>query len=259
MFWVMTTTQPPTRKSEIGTPSAAHETTAGDDCNKDEQVDELQYVVDNDDLLDKKVKAKVCSLLWYLVLIPFVLSVSLWLLGTYATKDCLPSSLDVHLWRNFSTHVKQSVKAMDTKYPHNVLLVLLSINTVQVLFCFPLLHVTKIMYGYYIPTRQPAMDLVGFLQYVDSMRSKRLLIPFLVAMHISSVPLITSTCLVLFQVVSRCEFFLSHLIATGLMTFKDTWLGDFLAFSDGNASNIAIAATLGYVSILGETGEPTLG
>ena len=148
---------------------------------------------------------------------------------------------------------------MDTKYPHNVLLVLLSINIVQVLFCFPLLHVTKIMYGYYIPTPQSAMDLVGFLQYVDSMRSKRLLIPFLVAMHISSVPLITSTCLVLFQVVSRCEFFLSHLIATGLMTFKDTWFGDFLAFSDGNASNIAIAATLGYVSILGETGEPTLG
>ena len=176
---------------------------------------------------------------------------------------------------------------MDTKYPHNVLLVLLAIHTVQVLFCFPLLHVTKIMYGYFfhalqggliacvwelflvglfvlvatqnIPTRQPAMDLVGFLQYVDSMRSKRLLIPFLVAMHISSVPLITSTCLVLFQVVSHCEFFLSHLIATGLMTFKDTWFGDFLAFSDGNASNIAIAATLGYVSILGETGEPTLG
>jgi hypothetical protein len=212
MFWAMTTTQPPTRKSEIGTPSAAHEANAGDDCNKDEQVDELQYVVDNDDLLDKKVKAKVCSLLWYLVLIPFVLSVSLWLLGTYATKDYLPSSLDVHLWRNFSTHVKQSVKAMDTKYPHNVLLVLLAIHTVQVLFCFPLLHVTKIMYGYFfhaleggliacvwelflvglfvlvatqnIPTRQPAMDLVGFLQYVDSMRSKRLLIPFLVAMHI---------------------------------------------------------------------------
>jgi hypothetical protein len=43
------------------------------------------------------------------------------------------------------------------------------------------------------------------------------------------------------------------------MTFKDTCLGNFLAFSDGNASNIAIAATLGYVSILGETGEPTLG
>ncbi len=278
MFWAMTTTQPPSRKSEIGTPSAAHEATAGDDCNKEKEVDEQQYVVDNDDLLDKKVKAKVRSLLWYLVLIPFVLSVSLWLLGTYATKDYLLSSVDVHLWRNFSTYVKQSVKAMDTKYPHNVLLVLLAIHTVQVLFCFPLLHVTKIMHGYFfhaleggliacvwelflvglfvlvatqnIPSLQPAMDLVGFLQYVDSMRSKRLLIPFLVAMHISSVPLITSTCLVLFQVVSRCEFFLSHLIATGLMTFKDTWLGDFLAFSDRNASNIAIAATLLSVSAL---------
>jgi len=34
------------------------------------------------------------------------------------------------------------------------------------------------------------------------------------------------------------------------MTFKDTWLGDFLAFSDRNASNIAIAATLLSVSAL---------
>jgi hypothetical protein len=28
------------------------------------------------------------------------------------------------------------------------------------------------------------------------------------------------------------------------MTFKDTWLGHFLATSDGNAQNIAIAAML---------------
>jgi hypothetical protein len=108
--------------------------------------------------------------------------------GTYATKDYLPATLDVHLWRNFSMHVKQSVKAFDSKYPHNVLLVLLAVHAAQVLFCFPMMHVTKIMYGYFfgtlrldcmclgavpcrpvrasgdIPSRPPAMDLAGFLQ-----------------------------------------------------------------------------------------------
>ena len=285
MFWAMTRTQvqapqDPARHCVIETPSI--DTPSVDDEKTEPgtsgKADEQQYVIDDDDLLDRKVKLKMRRLLWYLVLIPFVFSVWLWLMGTYATKDYLPSSLDVHLWRNFSTHVKESVQAMDSKYPHNVLLVLLAMHTVQVLFCFPLLHVTKIMYGYFfhalqggliaclwelfivglfvvvatqnIPTRQPAMDLVGFLHYVDSMRSKRLLIPFLVAMHISSVPLITSTCRVLFQVVSRFEFFFSHFIATSLMTFKDTWLGDFLAFSDGNAGNIALAATLLSMSAL---------
>jgi hypothetical protein len=136
----------------------------------------------------------------------------------------MPSSLDVHLCQN-STHVRQSVQAMDAKYPHNVLLLVLVIHAVQVLFCFPLLHVTKIMYCYFfrslpggliacawelflvglfivvatqnIPVWPPEVDLAGFLQYVDSLRNRRLLVPFLVAMHISSVPLVTSTCLVL--------------------------------------------------------------
>jgi hypothetical protein len=98
------------------------------------------------------------------------------------------------------------------------------------------------------PVRPPALDLAGFLSYVDSLGHKRLL--FLVAMHVSSVPLITSTCLVLFQVVTRNEFWLSHVVATVCMTFKDTWLGNFLASSDGNAGNIAIAATMMSVSAL---------
>jgi len=44
---------------------------------------------------------------------------------TYATREYVPNSLDVHVWRNFSMHVKQSVQAIDTNYPHNVLLVLM--------------------------------------------------------------------------------------------------------------------------------------
>jgi len=44
--------------------------------------------------------------------------------------------------------------------------------------------------------------------------------------------------------VSRWEFLLAHTISTVIMTSKDTWLGHFLATSDGNARNIAIAAML---------------
>jgi hypothetical protein len=292
MFWAVTLTKSVSRAEsgtkesgtkESGTKESTIEESATKESASTESIvsskeEEQQYLVDNEDLLDKKVKAKVRRLLWYMVLIPFVLSFGLWLLGTYATKEYMPSSLDVHLWRNFSTHVMHSVQAMDAKYPHNVLLLLLVIHAVQVLFCFPLLHVTKIMYGYFfqwlqggfiactwelflvglfmvvatqnIPVRAPGVEIAGFLQYVDSLRNRRLLLPFLVAMHISSIPLVTATCLVLFSVVSRFEFLLSHAIATGLMTFKDTWLGDFLASSDGNASNIAIAATLLSVSAL---------
>lgn len=221
-------------------------------------------------------RAKVRRLLMYLVLIPAVVSFVLGLVGTYASKDYVPLSLDVHLWRNFSVHVKRTVHALDTKYPHNVLIVLFVVHAIQVLLCFPLMHVTKIMYGYFfgpwvgggissawelflvsvfllvatqnVPIRPPSHELAGFLQYVASLRAKKML--FLVCMHMSSVPLVTATCLVLFQVVSRVDFLLSHVCATALMTFKDTWLGHFLASSDGNASNIAVAATLLSASAL---------
>jgi hypothetical protein len=258
---------------------------AQDDCSKDnkDNKDNCCKEFDEEDsgerqLEDNYDRGKVRRLLMYILLIPAAVSLSLWLLGTYASNEFLPNSLDVHLWRNFSSHVKQSVQALDSKYPHNVLLVLLGIHAVQVLFCFPLMHVTKIMYGYFfgslqggciscvwelfliglfvlvatqnIPSRPPATDLAGFLNYVGSLRHRRLLFPFLVWMHMSSVPLVTSTCLVLFQVVGRSEFLLSHSVATVLTTFKDTWLGHFLASSDGNAGNIAIAATLLSVSAL---------
>ena len=225
---------------------------------------------------------RIKRLLWYMLIIPVVFSVFLWLLGTYATREYVPNSLDVHVWRNFSTHVKQSVQAIDTHYPHNVLLVLLCIHAVQVLFCFPLIHVSKIMYGYFFgvlwggvmccvwelflvcvfvvvatqnnpsnhSSQKAASDLAGFLHYVNNLRSKHLVFPFLLAMHASSVPLVTATCLVLFQIVGQWEFISSHAIVTVFMTFKDTWLGNFLASSDGNASNIAIAATMLSISEL---------
>jgi hypothetical protein len=89
----------------------------------------------------------------YILLIPATVSLSLWLLGTCVSNEFLPTPLDVHLRHNFSSHVKQSVQALDSKYPHNVLLVLLCIHAVQVLFCL-LMHVTKIMYGYFFGTLQ---------------------------------------------------------------------------------------------------------
>jgi hypothetical protein len=226
-----------------------------------------------EDVHEKQKKRNTLRrLLMWAVTIPCVIGGCLWLLGTYGTQDYITDSLDEHLWRNFSAHVRQTVKAFDSKYPHNVLLVLCVVHALQVLLCFPLLHVTKMMYGYFFgalnggivcacwelgivmlfvvaatqntPVRSPARELMGFLMTVGALRAQGWLLPFMVALQVSSVPLVTSTCLVLFRVVSRWEFLLAHTISTVLMTSKDTWLGHFLATSDGNARNIAIAAML---------------
>jgi hypothetical protein len=233
---------------------------------------EMETSVSQETMATAYTGKRLRRLMLWAVVAPCLIGACLWLGGTYDARSYVTSTLDEHLWRNFSTHVRYSVKAFDTRYPHNVLLVLFVVHALQVLFCFPLLHVTKMMYGYFFdawhgclicccweitlvmlfvvvatqnaPVRPPARELAGFLVSVDALRDRGMLMPFMVGLHISSVPLVTSTCLVLFQVVSRWEFLLSHTISTVFTSFKDAWLGQFLATSDGNAQNILIAAML---------------
>lgn len=233
---------------------------------------EMETSVSQETMATAYTGKRLRRLMLWAVAAPCLIGACLWLWGTYDARSYVTSTLDEHLWRNFSTHVRYSVKAFDTRYPHNVLLVLFVVHALQVLFCFPLLHVTKMMYGYFFdawhgclicccweitlvmlfvvvatqnaPVRPPARELAGFLVSVDALRDRGMLMPFMVGLHISSVPLVTSTCLVLFQVVSRWEFLLSHTISTVFTSFKDAWLGQFLATSDGNAQNILIAAML---------------
>ena len=172
-------------------------------------------------------RTKLRRLVLWAVTVSCVVAGCLWLAGTYDARTYVAGSLDEHLWRNFSTHVRHSVKAFDRKYPHNVLLVLGVVHALQVLFCFPLLHVTRMMYGYFFdawhggligcsweicivvifvivatqntPVRQPAPELVGFLMRVGALRSRGILLPFMVSLLMWSVPLVTSTCLVLLK------------------------------------------------------------
>ena len=248
-----------------------HDTVA-DTTTEEVYVAEMILRTPEDDIENQRKRNTLRRLLVWAVITPCVIGVCLWLLGTYDKQNYITDSLDEHLWRNFSAHVRQTVRAFDSKYPHNVLLVLCVVHALQVLFCFPLLHVTKMMYGYFFdavhggiicgcweiclvmlfviaatqnaPVRTPARELMGFLMTVGALRAQGWLLPFMVVLQMSSVPLVTSTCLVLFRVVSRWEFLLAHTISTVIMTSKDTWLGHFLATSDGNARNIAIAAML---------------
>ena len=63
--------------------------------------------------------------------------------------------------------------------------------------------------------------------YVDSLRREHKLYVFLFFLQMASMPLVTGTSLVLFQIVTPTEFVVSHLAVTVLMTFKDTFLGEY--------------------------------
>ena len=66
----------------------------------------------------------------------------------------------------------------------------------------------------------------------------------------ASMPLVTGTSLVLFQIVTPTEFVVSHLVVTVLMTFKDTFLGEYIANSQGEPMDIIVTSVLFLLSTL---------
>ena len=212
---------------------------------------------------------------WLLLLAPCVLTLVLWLLISSYTHDVIPTDLNVTHWKNF-THTLQA--SLDTTNEDRVLLYLLVIHALQVVCCVPLMHITKILYGYFFgtvvggilgsawemglvvlfvivcvqntPTKPAPTNLQMLFDYVDSLRRANKLYIFLFFLQMASMPLVTGTSLVLFQIVTPTEFVVSHLIVTVLMTFKDTFLGEYIANSQGEPMDIIVTSVLFLLSTL---------
>ena len=212
---------------------------------------------------------------WLLLLAPCVLTLILWLLISSYTHDVIPTDLNATHWKNFTHHLQES---LNTTNEDHVLLYLLVIHASQVVCCVPLMHITKILYGYFFgtvvggilgsawemglvvlfvlvcvqnaPTKPAPSNLQMLFDYVDSLRRENKLYIFLLFLQMASMPLVTGTSLVLFQIVTPTEFVVSHLVVTVLMTFKDTFLGEYIANSRGEPVDIIVTSVLFLLSTL---------
>ena len=200
----------------------------------------------------------------YLIAIPCVLTISLSMIAAVYFEDQLPKILDVRSWQNFFFYLEKW-SALEQK--PQALATLMTLHALQLLCCFPLIHITKTMYGYifglwqglvisflwentmvvvYLFTfahcTQPANSLFlnGLIAYVHTWRSGRLFFVFLVAFHISSIPFVTKASLVVYYVVTPVEFLKSSVIASLIMSTKDTLFGDYIAHSDYSASKLGL-------------------
>lgn len=180
--------------------------------------------------------------------------------------------LDSGHWRNLTIVMQENIHATGTD---SILLSLMVVQALQVVCCFPFLHVTRILYGYFfgwfaggmICSVYEAGLVVVFvitwvhkngtkpapkplITYTDKLRADNQMCLFLFVLQMASVPLVTGTSLVVFEVVTQTEFLLSHITVTILMSFKDTLLGGYVAEANGQTHNMVATAVLFLASTL---------
>ena len=210
-----------------------------------------------------------------LIFAPLALTALLSLIVTLVWHDDIPQSLESHEWANFTRKIEYALNGEDST--RSIVLFLLLVHALQTLFCLPLMHITKIMYGYLLGVWVGCavatvweMSLVsGFvlfcarlkpsvaspplrklLEYTLELRDSGRFYVFTMCVQLASIPLVTAAALVLYKIMTPVEFLASHLVVTFVMSLKDAWLGDFVARSDGETLDIFVIAALFFVSTL---------
>ena len=210
-----------------------------------------------------------------LLAMPCILTIFLWLIVSVYTHDTIPRDFNITHWKNFTKELELDLRQSNEDH---VIMYLLVIHALQVLCCAPLMHITKILYGFFFgtvtggiigsvwemsivvvfvmvcvqntPAKPAPENLQLLLDYVESLRQKKRLYIFLLGLQMASLPLITASSLVLFGIVGTSDFLFSHLIVTLVMTFKDTFLGAYIAEADGEPKSIIVTSLLFIVSTL---------
>lgn len=186
---------------------------------------------------DKRLLKYFCG---PLVLVLLCLVLLIHTVGSHIPRDLSPAE-----WEEFVNYLFVEGKNVS---PVKAVCVLLVMHVLHLVLCFPFLHLSNMLVGYYIGTLYGFMVCACFetfviglfvymqrtdeseknlilLRFIRNCRKRRMLAPALACVQLSSIPINSSVCLVLFGSISRFEFLSSHLFITIIMTFKNTFIG----------------------------------
>lgn len=213
---------------------------------------------------------------------PMAIAALLFLVVTLVWHDKIPSGLDPEEWHNFTKDINADLHTETTR--KSIIYVLICWHAAQTVLGFPLMHITKIMYGYILGTLQATIlasmwemflvtaftiffekyikvsksppvfkNLIKFVKDLRETDRVRFYV-FVFCFQLSSIPLITAISFVLYNVISTQDFLVSHCFVTVLMSLKDAWLGNFINNSDADVKNVVV----GCVVFVTSTCVPTL-
>jgi len=186
------------------------------------------------------------------------------------TQDTVPHDWNATAWSNFSVQVHHEFHVSSNNNLYRVLL-LLTLHMMH-LYCYlPMLHVTKILYGYWLGfwtgcllcVAWELLLLLVFLQfireyagagvqpYVTLLREKGVLFFQLTLIVVSSLPLQTKTLLVALSNITNKEYLLSNVGPTVVMSLETVACGAVLVQHHGpNADSGMLYGLVAFSLIL---------
>jgi len=174
--------------------------------------------------------------------------------------DRLPRDLSPEAWESFSDYIFGGMNRVSTLC---AVALLLCVQFAQTLTCVPFLHVTQILIGYYIGAGagfllsatweillvtafvmsqkgSPDGKSTLLLIYIAQCRERGRLYVSLVCTMLSSIPINTSVCLVVFGDVTLTEFLSTHYCVTCVMTLKNVLIGEAIRLQQHSPATLRV-------------------
>ena len=212
--------------------------------------------------------ARILTLLlerWYII-IPICVGLSVTLFAGKELNSVIPSDWNATTWRESIDEVNESLH-MSSRV-HQIVF-LMTLHLLQVLMLFPMMHVTKILYGFWLGplwgwllccvwelvliggylVRIKISPVREVVDIVSEARVRGVLWGELVLLALSHTPLQVDACLLEFGGVTVTEFWTANVLVTCVMTFKNTICGHLLA-SSFSVTNFAVITTIITLSTL---------
>ena len=202
------------------------------------------------------------------VVLPLTATILLSILATLTLSSSVPRDMgNSSQWTDFASDVSVRVRATDT--PTRVVF-LMCIHAMHIYMCLPMLHITKVLYGYWLGVGLGwfvccAWEMFLFFIYISAVHKEhnKYVLEFTsrarrddtlfrenVLFAMSSLPLQASASLLQFGDVTRREFMTANSIVTAVMSMKNVLCGALLASSPSAQQIAVLAALLAFSTVL---------
>jgi len=197
------------------------------------------------------------------ILFGFVVSV----LFSITLQKYIPNDLNITKWSEFSHKVEDEFQ-IQNKYC--AVLVLMTVHGLQMYCCLPMLHITKIFYGYWLGLVAGYFLCVAweftlyifYLQYVpkniqssvqehvSAKRKRGYLIIEIATICLSTLPLQTKMLIYSLSDVCKNEFMIGCMIPTSVMTLKNVIVGKMLRSHPSTYTLAIMASVISFSLVL---------
>lgn len=211
---------------------------------------------------------QICELMrerWYITL-PVLVGLTVTIFAGKHLNSFIPADLNSTSWQS---NIDKMNKTLHMTSTFSQIAFLTSIHCFQVYMLFPFLHVTKILYGFWLGPLWGwllccAWELTLIYAYllrihtnphkevekiIQEARVAGILWTELIILALSHSPLQVNACVLEFGGVTLHEFFTANILVTSIMSFKNTFCG-FLLSKSFSITNFALIGTIITLSTL---------